>query len=191
MDTDEQKDADLETGEQDTEETVEEGSDAQPEKKTYTTEQKYARVSRLQQKYAKELGIEPTIVKVEYKTEPSAKTNELDENALDFLDLKGITEDEDVAVIQKVIEKTGQTVRQALKDDYVIQKLEANKTQRANQMATPSSTRRAGQTSTQDIGSLVDKYERTNELPDDFETRSKVVEAVVNKNNPNRPPWRK
>ena len=116
------------------------------------------------------------------------KTGELDETQLDYLDIKGISESEDIAVIQKVIQKTGQTVREALKDEYVIAKLASLKAERDVQSATPSSQRRSGN-QTGDIASAVAKFEATGVLPDDFELASKVTDAVAAKGNRNKPSW--
>ena len=116
------------------------------------------------------------------------KTGELDETQLDYLDIKGISESEDIAVIQKVIQKTGQTVREALKDEYVIAKLASLKAERDVKSATPSSTRRSG-IQTGDIASAVAKFEATGVLPDDFELASKVTDAVATKGNRNKPSW--
>lgn len=116
------------------------------------------------------------------------KTGELDETQLDYLDIKGITESEDIAVIQKVIQKTGQTVREALKDEYVVAKLTSLKAEREVKSATPGSTRRSGN-QTGDIASAVAKFEATGVLPDDFELASKVTDAVATKGNRNKPSW--
>ena len=128
--------------------------------------------------------------KVEKKVESTLKekTGELDENALDFLDLKGITESEDVEVVENIVRKTGMTVRQALKDDYVTAKLEANKKAREVSSATPGNSKRTGGQSN-DLASALAKFEQTNVLPDDFELRTKVVNEVVNKKNGNKPSW--
>ena len=116
------------------------------------------------------------------------KTGELDETQLDYLDIKGISESEDIAVIQKVIQKTGQTVREALKDEYVVAKLASLKADREVKSATPGSTRRSGN-QTGDIASAVAKFEATGVLPDDFELASKVTDAVAAKGNRNKPSW--
>lgn len=116
------------------------------------------------------------------------KTGELDETQLDYLDIKGISESEDIAVIQKVIQKTGQTVREALKDEYVVAKLASLKADREVKSATPGSTRRSGN-QTGDIASAVAKFEATGVLPDDFELASKVTDAVTAKGNRNKPSW--
>lgn len=123
------------------------------------------------------------------KKEPSPKsTGELDETQLDYLDLKGVSEAEDIKVIEDIVRKTGMTVRQALKDEYVVAKLDANKAQREVKSATPSSTKRGGNQTT-DIDAAVAKFEQTGELPTDFALRSAVVNAKVDKSNTNKPAW--
>lgn len=117
------------------------------------------------------------------------KTGELDETQLDYLDLKGISETDDLDVIQSIIKKTGMTVRQALKDDYVIKKLEANKAGREVKEATPSSTRRTGNSQTNDLATALAKYEQTGKFPDDFTMKSAVINAIVEKENTNKPAW--
>ena len=125
------------------------------------------------------------------KKEPTpVKTSELDENALDFLDLKGITEDEDVTLIENIIAKTGQTVREALKDEYVVSKLKTNKDAREVKAATPEHTKRGGaQGDTLEIAMA--KYESTGEYPEDFDLKSKVVNALEAKSGFSVPSYRK
>ena len=86
----------------------------------------------------KKVEVEPTVVPAKNEQ----KTGGLDETQLDYLDLKGFTDDADVKIVENIVKKTGQTVRQALKDDYVISKLTANKAKRDVREATPSGTRR-------------------------------------------------
>lgn len=109
----------------------------------------------------KDLGMEtPEKPKIE-----TPKTGELDDTQLDYLDLKGVTEDEDIAVIKSVMQKTGQTVRQALKDDYVVAKLRDLKVARDVKTATPSATKRSGQQATDNVDYWFQKYEASGELP--------------------------
>lgn len=122
------------------------------------------------------------------KVAPPAKTGELDETSLDYLDVKGISEAEDIKVIEDIVKKTGMTVRQALKDDYVQAKLTANKDKREVKNATPSRTNRGGNQEA-DLAAAMAKFEATGVLPDDFELKSKVINAVVEKGNPNKPAW--
>jgi hypothetical protein len=125
----------------------------------------------------------------EKKVVPPPKS-ELDETQLDYLDLKGITDDEEIAVIQKVVAKTGQTVRQALKDDYVVAKLEALRKDKEVKDATPSGTRRGG-SQTNDLATALAKFDQTGELPNDFDLKSQVINAAVERSNTNKPVWHK
>lgn len=123
------------------------------------------------------------------KEKPSQpSTGELDATQLDYLDLKGITESEDINLIQKVIQKTGQTVREALKDDYVVAKLASLKAERDVKAATPSSSRRSGDQSS-NLAAAIAKFEETGVLPNDFELASQVTDAVTAKGNRNKPSW--
>lgn len=135
-------------------------------------------------KKANEPKPEPKVEKIE----PKAQTDGLDETQLDYLDLKGITEDEDTKVIWREMQLTGKTVREALKDKDVIKKLESNKEQREVTVATPSSTKRTGNTGgtlDQDIA----RFERDGTLPDDFTRASAVTNAIVDKSNSSKPRW--
>lgn len=123
-------------------------------------------------------------------TELQAKTGELSETQLDYLDLKGINNEEDIAIIQRVMQRTGQTVRQALADDYVKSKLEAAKATREVQNAMPSSTKRGGG-QTNDLASAVAKFEQDGTLPDDFDLRSQVVNKMEQKSSKAAPSWRR
>src|SRR3990167_5403362 len=103
---------------------------------------------------------------VETAQQLKAKAGELSETQLDYLDLKGVTDESDIDVIQKVMQRTGQTVRQALGDEYVASKLAANKAKRDVLSATPSGTKRSGG-QVGDIASAVAKFRETGILPDD------------------------
>lgn len=130
--------------------------------------------------------------KVESKVEPVkevSKTGELDETQLDYLDLKGITDQDEIDLIQKVMKNTGQTVRQALKDEYVQAKLDEIRKTKAVKDATPSGTKRSGSQSS-DLAAAIAKYDSTNVLPDDFALRTAVINAKIAKDNPNKPSWR-
>ena len=125
------------------------------------------------------------------KPEPTpTKTGELDETALDYLDIKGISEAEDIKVIEDIVKKTGMTVRQVLKDEYVQTKLTANKAKREVENATPSSDRRGGGgNQSDDLASAIAKFEATGKLPEDFALKSKVINATVAKSDSNKPSW--
>lgn len=179
--TDEQE-VDIDTEEETPDETPAE--EPKVEKPKETLEAKQARLKRELAQTEKKLGINQP----KDKPESKSKAGELDETQLDYLDLKGVTESEDVKVIQDIVSKTGMTVRQALKDDYVIAKLSANKASREVKEATPSSNKRGG-SQTGDIAAAVAKFDATGTLPDDFATRTAVVNAITERANPNKPAW--
>lgn len=133
-------------------------------------------------------GSKETKPRTEDAPAPKAPTGELDETQLELLDLKGISEDEDLDVIRSVMQRTGQTLRQTLRDDYVKSKLESNKAQRDLKAATPSATKRGGNQVT-DLNAAVAKFEQTGVLPDDFALRTAVVNAIADKSNTNKPRW--
>lgn len=165
------------------------------EKRTFTTEQKLARGVRMVQKWSRELGIENPLIKTTDKVESPHKAlgnlGELDDTQLGYLELRGITEEEDISIIRTVMNKTGQTLRQTLKDDYVVQKLKDARMEREVKAATPANApKRVGQTSTNDVDYWLYRNERTGELPKDFETRAKVIEAKERKFGVNQPSWR-
>lgn len=125
------------------------------------------------------------------KEQSEPKTGELDETALDYLDLKGITDDDEIDVIRKVMQKTGVTVRNALKDDYVQAKLEKLRADKAVKSATPSSTKRSGG-QLGEVEAAIAKYEQSGGtvLPEDFALRSAVVNALYERKNHNKPAWK-
>lgn len=173
-----------------TEETTEETTIKEEVKEPEETlEQKEARLARQLTQVRKKLGKDDE-KPVEVSKTTVSKTGELDETVLDFLDLKGITEDEDIEVIQKVMRNTGQTVRQALKDEYVQAKLATLRKSREVKDATPSATRRSS-TSTEDISALVRKFEETGKLPENHELAVKVTNALVGKNDTSKPRWQR
>lgn len=116
------------------------------------------------------------------------KSGELDETQLDYLDLKGINDDEDIKIIARHVQRTGESVRQALKDDYVQAKLEANAKAKEVKGATPSATKRGGN-QVNDTASAIARFEQTGELPADFKLRSEVVNAIADRGQNKKPSW--
>ena len=156
------------------------------EKKKRTPEEELTYFEGRAKRLRKDLGLESPEKIVE---KPKTPTGELDETTLDYLDLKGITETEDIKEIEKVIAKTGMTARQALKDEYVISKLKSNKETREAKAAVPSNTKRSGSSASDNLELAIAKYERTGELPKDFALRSAVINAKVEQENTNKPFW--
>ena len=125
------------------------------------------------------------------KKEEPTKTGELDETQLDYLDLKGITDQDEIDIIQNVMKRTGQTVRQALKDEYVSSKLDALRKEKEVKEATPSASRRSGSGGTDSLEVALAKFEATGKLPEDFTLRTKVVNALTDRDASNKPAWHK
>jgi hypothetical protein len=155
----------------------------EPPKKEYTPEQKLARVERLRSKYMKELGIEP-------KSEPVKKAGELDKADYAYFAAKGYDNDEDIEFLQSKMSKWDMNAREILKDEDVIKKLAANKIERDVRAATPGSMKRTSSGTIDNVDYWTAKYEQTGELPDNFELRSAVINAKVDRMNPNKPAWR-
>ena len=129
------------------------------------------------------------------KGDTTSKADGLDETALDYLDVKGVTDRDDIKVVEDIVKKTGMTVREALKDDYVVAKLAANKATRDLKDATPSGTKRSGGNQGTDLQTSIAKYEASGydekTLPEDFAQRTAIVNAVAKKNSTNQPAWHK
>lgn len=155
-----------------------------------TPEAKLARIEREAKQLRKKLGKEEPEARVQPKVESKkeSKTDELDETQLDYLDLKGISDQDEIDIVHSVMKKTGQTVREALKDDYVQSKLEKFRADKAVKDATPSSTKRSGNQSS-DLAAALAKFDSKGELPDDFTLRTAVVNAVAERGDSSKPSW--
>lgn len=138
-------------------------------------------------KWVKAAKSEPAAPRVE----PSRQTGELDETQLDYLDLKGVSEQEDIDVVQSVMSRTGMTLRQALKDDYVQTKLKTNKEARDVKAAMPTSTKRSSSGADNSLDLAIARYEQSGlkELPQDVNLRRQVVNAMRVKQDGNKPAW--
>lgn len=151
------------------------------EKPIESPEAKLARLKRQAAQLEKKLGVK------EPESKPSGK---LDETQLDYLDLKGITEEEDIRVIETVMKNTGKSLRDTLKDDYVVSTLHDNANTRNVRNAIPGATKRAGVDSNS-VEYYVNKWKATGKLPDNFELQSKVVDAIASEKSDRSPSWKR
>lgn len=145
---------------------------------------------RLQTKLEKS---KKTETKEEPKTEPvkkEAKPEGLDDVESLLLEVKGIQDPDDVALYEKWKSDTSRPPRDILNNSIFQKELEAQRADRAVKDATPSGTKRAGGGSGNDLASDLAKFERTNELPDDFDRRSAVVNALAARDSGSTPRWR-
>jgi hypothetical protein len=116
---------------------------------------------------------------------------ELEAAQLDFFDLKGYTDADEVAIFQNIMKRTGMSHREVIKDEYALSKVEAIRKDKQVKNAMPSSTKRTGQTETNDVDFHLARYEASGELPKDFAMRAKVIEAKAQKSSDTVPPWRR
>lgn len=196
MDTSDNEAADAVTEDtsEDTFEETEQELSEDTDWKAEATKWKRTAISRARKlKAMEQTKVEPPAPKPDSKPEPAApsQAGELDDTALELLELRGITEDEDLNLITSVMRKTGQSLRSALRDEYVVNRLAANKQKRENEAATPSSTKRSGQAQTNDLDYWLAENERSGKLPDDFDLRVKVIEAKEARYSDRTPPWLK
>lgn len=187
MDEIEQDDIIEDLDDEASEETQDEAPE-EPKETRETPEAKLARIEREAKQLRKKLGKEEPEAKPKTAAKKESKPDGLDDTQLDYLDLKGISEQEDIDLIEKVMNRTGQSLREVMKDEYVVSRLDASKQARAVKDATPSSTKRGGNQSS-DVAAAIAKFESTGEMPSDFALRSAVVDSLVNKNKSNAPSW--
>ena len=123
-------------------------------------------------------------------TPNSPKTGELDDTVLDYFDVKGYTESDELDVFKNIMQKTGMSAREVLKDEYALAKVKAIRDARAVKDAITSATKRGGG-QTNDLERAISDFEKTGKLPDDFEFRTKVVNAIANKDDVSKPRWQR
>ena len=129
--------------------------------------------------------------KAEAIVEKQSKTGELDDAVLDFFELKGYADEEEVEVLHNIMKRTGMSHREILKDEYAVSKITSLRKAKEVKDSTPSATRRSGGAPSNDVDYALAKYEQTGKLPEDYELASKVVNKLVDRNNTNKPAWQK
>lgn len=127
----------------------------------------------------------------ESTTETTEKdhTSGLDETQLELLDFKGISDADDIKIIESVMKRTGQKLREVLKDDYVMGKLDTNKKAREVANAMPSGKKGTGSSSSDNVDYWVQKNAQDGTWPSDYSLKVKVLAAKELKNGTNVPSW--
>lgn len=131
---------------------------------------KLSKLKSKQETEKKDLGAE--------KIEVEKESDELTDGQLAYLTAKGIDGDEEIEFIQKHLKKTGESLRDALKDDYVQSKIKSFKNARDVAEATPTGSNRGNQTSSKNDP---DYWIAKDELPpaEQVELRRKVVNEKI------------
>lgn len=152
---------------------------------------------RMQTKYIKatEKKIEPPAPKEEPKAEKPEVKEEPKKSGLDnadyaYLAVKGIEDEDDAQFIYKIMQRWDKSLREVLNDDEVKAQLQIRKQERDTRAAIPTSTKRTGEPmSTLELD--LAKFEKNGTLPTNFERRSAVINAKIEKENINKPAWRR
>jgi len=105
------------------------------------------------------------------------QSGEFDYGQLAYMETKGIKTDEEFEFVQKIMERTGDELKDVVNDDYVKGKLKEIREKQVVKKATPSNSKRAA-TSRKDE---VDYWLNKGELPplEQQELRRKVVNAKI------------
>lgn len=126
-------------------------------------------------------------IKMEKAQEPNQKmpkeekkTDELDYGQLAYLEAKQITTDEEIDFIKGVIKRTGESLKDVLKDEYVLNKLKSLRDAKAVLDATPSGTKGGAPSTAKDT---VEYWIAKGEMPpaDKPKLRQQYVNARVEK----------
>ena len=129
----------------------------------------------------KKLGTEkPT--EIESKKSPNGKPNEsadLNYGEKAFLKTYGIQGSDELALVKSFTARTGDDLDTLVSDEIFLGKLNSLRQARESANAIPKSKNRSGQTGITDVDLAVAKYKETGELPTDFATRNKVVDAIT------------
>lgn len=150
------------------------------EKPEETPEQKLGRLKRMVTQEEKRQGVSE---KPATKDEPKkTKSGEIDYGKLAYLKAEGIQGD-DVALIEEVMESTGQSLTEAVESKHVQAMIKERKDARVVAEATPSSTNRSNNTSRD----KVDYWLAKGELPPKEAGRELRIEYVKAKQKSEKP----
>ncbi len=117
-------------------------------------------------------------------------TGEVEDTTQLLLEVKGITADDEQALFQKWSGETSRKPREILNSSIFQAELAALRADKATQAAIPQSNGRGTGGSSVNVQAAVEKFLKSGELPKDFETRAKVVQAAAAKGDSSAP-WRR
>lgn len=115
----------------------------------------------------------------EEKVSDSSKPDDLDYGEKAYLrsaiDLKGADE---LQLAKEFKSKYGMSVEEMEADSVFNAKLQGLREARESQAAIPKGSKRSGQSGVTDVDLAVAKYKESGELPKDYDTRLKVINAI-------------
>ncbi len=118
-------------------------------------------------------------------------TGEAEDTVALLLEVKGLKEDDEVALFQKWKDETNRAPRTILNNSIFQAELQALRTDKATQAAIPSSNGRGGGGGTLNLDAAVEKFTRTGELPKAFDAKARVLDIARSRLNSKTPPWRR
>lgn len=117
-------------------------------------------------------------IDIEPPKEPS-RSNELDYGQLALLRTEGIKGSGEIALFKEIMTETGKSVLDVLDSGYFKTRLSEFREAQEVANAIPKGKNRSSQQATTDLDTAMAKFKETGELPDDFKTRSQVVNKMV------------
>lgn len=163
------------------EETTEEQPEEKPEKKEFSDEDKLARAERIAEKLRKKLGKDDSTK----KEEKAPKSNDLDYGAKAFLVANGIKGAKETALVEEYIAQTGKTLDDILENKHFKNDLADLRESTASENALPKGNRRSGSPAKDDVSVALAKFKQSGELPESFDLREKVVDAMLKQDKSN------
>ena len=174
MDTNEQDEV-IVNNEEDTNESGEEDTEEAPkeEKPKRTPKEEYEYHMGRAKRIAKKHGLEDS------EDKPSSKPNELDLGAIAYLNsMIGLKGKDEIALARQYI-ANGKDVLDLSDNKFFNQDLQQLRDARETANAVPKGKNRSSQAGINDVDFAVAKYKESGELPDDFATRNKVIDAIT------------
>lgn len=162
--------------EEENNETVEETTEESPkeEKPKRTPKEEYEYHMGRAKRIAKKHGLEDVEVKKD-----SSKPNELDLGAIAYLNsMVGLKGKDEIALAREYI-ASGKSVLDLAENKFFNQDLASLREAKETANAVPKGKNRSSQAGINDTDFAVAKYNETGELPDDFATRNKVIDAIT------------
>jgi len=159
------------------EETEDGGNDTDEQSEEETSEDQKPDIGQLKKLSAINKRLKKKLEKLESQAQSDYNIEDV------LLEAKGIEDEQDVSFIKKYAKATGMTVSQALKDDFVKDKLAFNEKTRKSEEALG---RPKGKTSQkQTIDGLLKSYLKDGKLPADKRLAEKVIEARLSQETDN------
>lgn len=107
------------------------------------------------------------------------KSGELDYGQMALLRQEGIKGPGETALFKEIMSETGKGVLDVLDSSYFKSRLTEFREAEESRGAIPKGKNRSGQTGITDIDVSIARFRETGQLPDDFKTRTEVVNKMI------------